>query len=66
MDRSEDEMSQIHVFNPDHNLVCEDCGSGELSGDHGIIAIVQGQQIYENDEIAQMYAETDIEWYHED
>lgn len=51
----------LHVFNPDHNLYCEDCGHGELTGDHGMIpgdGGASGQDFspqYENDAIRDMY-----------
>jgi hypothetical protein len=51
----------MHVFNPDHNLFCLDCGQGEIGGDHGIIGIVQGKQIYADSWAAKMYAESEIE-----
>jgi hypothetical protein len=54
---------ELHVFNPDHNLFCEDCGLGELAGNHGIKARIwdndlQGYKpVYESPKIAKMYAE---------
>ena len=30
-------VAPLHVFNPDHQLYCLDCGSGELMGNHGMI-----------------------------
>jgi hypothetical protein len=45
----------FHIFNPDHNLYCEDCGYGELQGEHGIIGIVDGKNVYETPEMAAEY-----------
>ena len=50
-------MSDVHVFRPDHQLYCLDCGEGELFGNHGITAIDEGKQIYISPEVAEMYAE---------
>jgi hypothetical protein len=47
----------LHVFNPDHNLVCVDCEQGELSGNHGITARCDGHNHYESQEAAAMYGE---------
>lgn len=35
--RCNEPLTEPHVFNPNHNLVCRDCGLGELTGDHGMI-----------------------------
>ncbi len=50
-------MPEVHVFRPDHQLFCRDCGEGELSGDHGIIAIDNGRQVYATPGVASLYAE---------
>lgn len=50
-------MEEVHVFRPDHDLYCIDCGEGELMGNHGVIAINEGQQIYASVEVERMYAE---------
>jgi hypothetical protein len=35
----------MHTFNPDHRLYCQDCGYGELAGDHGMIPGPSGPPI---------------------
>jgi hypothetical protein len=47
----------LHVFNPDHNLVCTDCDEGELAGNHGITAVCDGHNHYASAEAAAMYEE---------
>ena len=47
--------TELHVFNPDHNLYCVDCGEGELAGDHGIAFLCQGHAHYVSPEAAAMY-----------
>ena len=50
-------INKVHIFDPDHNLYCELCGEGELSGKHGIIRIENGQAIYQNDKVSKLYAD---------
>jgi hypothetical protein len=45
----------LHVFDPDHNLVCTDCDEGELAGNHGITAVCEGHNHYASAKAAAMY-----------
>jgi transcription elongation factor Elf1 len=45
----------LHVFNPDYNLTCNDCGYGELMGDHGIIASRGKELVFESEEARELY-----------
>jgi hypothetical protein len=45
----------LHIFNPDHDLYCDDCGFPELDGNHGITSLTNGLPEYQSPEVAEMY-----------
>jgi hypothetical protein len=50
-------VEDLHIFRPDYELSCNLCGYGEIQGNHGIIAVLDGERIYESSEAKEMYAE---------
>jgi hypothetical protein len=60
-------VTDLHIFNPDRDQYCDDCGFPELDGNHGIMALVNEQPVYESPEVAEMYenafAATGSEFY---
>lgn len=58
------DLDALHVFNPDHNLYCLDCGFGELFGNHGMIPGDGGaagkdfSPMYRDEAVRKMYEDT--------
>ncbi len=52
-------MTNLHMFDPDHNLLCLRCSEGEISGDHGIHGIVDGSRVYASSEARAMYEKSE-------